>query len=290
VAKRAIEQGDEPVVGRHLGHGVTDGQGAGGHHHPVAGPGRLFGRRLEVGPSLSDLPGKQQAPAEPHLQLGVQAVSRRAERDRGLPPGRRVFPGQQAVGGIGREPGGIGRGLVAHAWPTLDGMVGQVGRLSPARVPERGEGPGVQVSTPGRGQLLLDRVPDQRVHETVGSASPADRADQPGVHRRVQGRDRVRRAQPESGGQRRVLEITAQHRCHLERLPAGGRERCQSFPDHLRDAAQRGVRPEPVGEQLDAFRDEQRVPAGPGVQATGVDASQTHGVKPLRDAVLAEPG
>ena len=199
----------------------------------VTSPGRLARRRLEAVPGLIDLPGEQEAPAEPHFQVGVQAVPPLAERDRRPPPGRRVLPGQQAVGGLGGGPGGIGGDLVAHAGPAVHGMVGQVGRLTPAGVPQRGEGPGVQSGPPGRRELLLYRVPDQRVDETVGPGTVADRADQPGVHRGIQGRDRGRRADRQGGGQRRILEVAAEHRGHLERLPAVGRKRSQPLPDHL---------------------------------------------------------
>ncbi len=94
MAEREVEQGDQPVVGGDLGDRVPGRQGAGGQRHPVTSPGRLAGGRLEALPGLIDLPGEQQAPAEPHLQVGIQAVPRRAERDRRPPPGRRVLESQ----------------------------------------------------------------------------------------------------------------------------------------------------------------------------------------------------
>jgi hypothetical protein len=110
------------------------------------------------------------------------------------------------------------------------------------------------------------------------------------AHGRIQGRDRGRRADLEGGGQRRVLELPAQDGGHLERVPAGRRERGETLPDHLTHAAQRGAGRRAVREQLDAFRDEQRVASGTRVQAAGVDAVQARHGEPPRDAVLAQPG
>ena len=100
MAKGAIEQRDEPVIGRHLGHRVPDGQRARGHPHRVAGPAGFLGRRLEVGPGLIDLPGEQQAPAEPHMQVRIQAIRPPGQGNRRAPPCRRILPGRQLIGGL----------------------------------------------------------------------------------------------------------------------------------------------------------------------------------------------
>ena len=135
LAEREVEQGDQPVVGGHLGDRVPGRQGAGGQRRPVAGPGRLAGGGLEAVPGLIDLPGEQEAPAEPHFQVGVQAVPPLAERDRRPPPGRRVLEGQQAVGGFGGGPGGFGGDLVAdvRACPARHGGPGRP--PAPSRCP-----------------------------------------------------------------------------------------------------------------------------------------------------------
>ena len=153
-------------------------------------------------------------------------------------------------------------------------MVSQVGGLSPAGVAQGGEGPRVQLGPPGRGQLLLYRVPDQRVGEAEGARARVGRADQPGAHGRIEGRDRGRRADLKGGGQRRVLEFPTQDGRHLERVPAGWWERGETFPDHLTHAAQPSAGSRAVREQLDAFRDEQRVASSARMQVTGVDAVQ----------------
>ena len=101
MTKRAVQQRDKPVVGRHLGDRVARRQGARGQRRPVPGPGGLVGSRSKCALASFDLPGEQQAPAEPHFQARVHAVPPLGERDRGPPPCRRVFPGQQSIGGIG---------------------------------------------------------------------------------------------------------------------------------------------------------------------------------------------
>lgn len=241
-------------------------------------------------PGLIDLPGEQQALAQAHFQVRVQAIRRPGQGDRRPPPLCRVLPGQQAVGGLRGGPGGLRGGLVAHARSALHGVVSQVGGLSPAGVAQGGEGPRVQLGPPGRGQLLLYRVPDQRVGEAEGARARVGRADQPGAHGRIEGRDRGRRADLKGGGQRRVLEFPTQDGRHLERVPAGWWERGETFPDHLTHAAQPSAGSRAVREQLDAFRDEQRVASSARMQVTSVDAVQACGGEPPRDAVLAQPG
>jgi hypothetical protein len=290
VAARAVEQLDQPVVGRYLGHRVADGQGARRQGRAVTGADCLVGGRLEMRPGRVDLPGEQEAAAEPHFQAGIQGVPPPRQRDSRLPPCRRVLPGQEPVGGLGGRPCGAGRGLVADAGPALHGVVGQVAGLPPPGVPEGSEDPRVQLGTPGRGELFLYRVPDQRVDEAVSTGAGPIGTHEPGAHRRVERRDRAGRAGAQGRGQRRVLEITAQDRRHLQRVPAGGRERREPLLDHLPDAPQRRAGPRPVVEQLDALRDEQRVPAGARVQVARVDAADARGVQPLRHAVVAQPG
>ena len=290
MTKRAIEQCDQPVVSRYLGDRVAGSQGARGQCRAVPGAGGLIGGGLEVRPGLFDLSGEQQATAEPHFQSAVHAVPPPGKHDHRPPPRRRVFPGQQAIRGLGSRPRGVGGYLIADTRPAQHGMVGQIRGLSPAGITKGGKDAGVQLRTPGRGELFLHRVPDKRMDESVGPRTRIVGHDQPGADRGIERREGTCRAGAEGGGQRRILEVAAQHRRHLERVPARGGERGQPLPDDFPDAAQRHAGLRPVGEQADALRDEQRVPAGAGMEVRRVDAFGARRPKPSRDTLLAQPG
>ena len=97
--ERTLEQRDEPVVGRHLGHRVPGGQRARGQPRPVAGPGGFIGGRLEVRPGL-DRPARRAAgsgraaspgrcPGDPRRRVRAIAVATRPPRPPRPADGRR---------------------------------------------------------------------------------------------------------------------------------------------------------------------------------------------------------
>ena len=282
-----VEQSHQVVVRGHLGDRVPDRERAGRQGYRVTGAVRLRGGRLEACTGGLDPPGQQQAPAQPHLQTGVDVVAGR-QGDGHLPPGGRVLPGQQAVRRFSGGACGVGGDLVADLRPRLDGVMSEVSGLPPADVTQRGKHPGVQVRTPGWGKLLLHCIADQRMDKTVGTRTRPVRADQPGVHRRIESRHRAGRADPHGSGQGRVVEVAAKDRRYLQRFPAVSRKWRQPLADDLPDAAQRRTGRCARGQQADALGDEQRVTAGAGVKVAHVDAVHTRRTKPLRHALFAQ--